>query len=104
MNNFECELVFYICVEVIVGNRLFYYIVDLDEVSMKILMEFNKMNFFGEVIFLFFNKLDVRDIVYFEINDVIFMISKLRYNFRFDKVFKYVFGKIFICCSMEVLI
>lgn len=30
------------------------------------------------------------------------MISKLRYNPRFDKAFKHVFGKTLICRSMEV--
>lgn len=30
------------------------------------------------------------------------MISKLRYNPKFDKAFKHVFGKTLICRSMEV--
>ncbi|KAL2769277.1 structural maintenance of chromosomes protein 3 [Daubentonia madagascariensis] len=102
MNNFECEPAFYTCVEVTAGNRLFYHIVDSDEVSTKILMEFNKMNLPGEVTFLPLNKLDVRDTAYPETNDAIPMISKLRYNPRFDKAFKHVFGKTLICRSMEV--
>ncbi|NXA49485.1 SMC3 protein, partial [Nothocercus julius] len=81
---------------------LFYHIVDSDEVSTKILMEFNKMNLPGEVTFLPLNKLDVRDTAYPETNDAIPMISKLRYNPRFDKAFKHVFGKTLICRSMEV--
>ncbi|KAM6347069.1 LOW QUALITY PROTEIN: structural maintenance of chromosomes protein 3 [Alca torda] len=101
MNNFECEPAFYTCVEVTAGNRLFYHIVDSDEVSTKILMEFNKMNLPGEVTFLPLNKLDVRDTAYPETNDAIPMISKLRYNPRFDKAFKR-FGKTLICRSMEV--
>ncbi|XP_023571270.1 structural maintenance of chromosomes protein 3 [Octodon degus] len=68
MNNFECEPAFYTCVEVTAGNRLFYHIVDSDEVSTKILMEFNKMNLPGEVTFLPLNKLDVRDTAYPETN------------------------------------
>lgn len=48
--------------------RLFYHIVDSDEVSTKILMEFNKMNLPGEVTFLPLNKLDVRDTAYPETN------------------------------------
>ncbi|KAJ6669057.1 hypothetical protein lerEdw1_007866 [Lerista edwardsae] len=102
MNNFDCEPAFYTCVEVTAGNRLFYHIVDSDEVSTKILMEFNKMNLPGEVTFLPLNKLDVRDTAYPETNDAIPMISKLRYNPRFDKAFKHVFGKTLICRSMEV--
>ncbi|CAJ0938684.1 unnamed protein product [Ranitomeya imitator] len=102
MNNFDCEPAFYTCVEVTAGNRLFYHIVDSDEVSTKILMEFNKMNLPGEVTFLPLNKLDVRDTAYPETNDAIPMISKLRYNHRFDKAFKHVFGKTLICRSMEV--
>ncbi|KAG9473326.1 hypothetical protein GDO78_018273 [Eleutherodactylus coqui] len=102
MNNFDCEPAFYTCVEVTAGNRLFYHIVESDEVSTKILMEFNKMNLPGEVTFLPLNKLDVRDTAYPETNDAIPMISKLRYNPRFDKAFKHVFGKTLICRSMEV--
>lgn len=48
--------------------RLFYHIVETDEVSTKILMEFNKMNLPGEVTFLPLNKLDVRDTAYPETN------------------------------------
>lgn len=48
--------------------RLFYHIVESDEVSTKILMEFNKQNFPGEVTFLPLNKLDVRDTAYPETN------------------------------------
>lgn len=48
--------------------RLFYHIVETDEVSTKILMEFNKMNLPGEVTFLPLTKLDVRDTAYPETN------------------------------------
>uniref|UniRef100_A0A8C2WIJ9 Structural maintenance of chromosomes 3 n=1 Tax=Cyclopterus lumpus TaxID=8103 RepID=A0A8C2WIJ9_CYCLU len=102
MNNFECEPAFYTCVEVTAGTRLFYHIVETDEVSTKILMEFNKMNLPGEVTFLPLTKLDVRDTAYPETNDAIPMISKLRYSNPFDKAFKHVFGKTLICRSMEV--
>uniref|UniRef100_A0A3B4F0R2 Structural maintenance of chromosomes protein 3 n=1 Tax=Pundamilia nyererei TaxID=303518 RepID=A0A3B4F0R2_9CICH len=102
MNNFECEPAFYTCVEVTAGTRLFYHIVETDEVSTKILMEFNKMNLPGEVTFLPLSKLDVRDTAYPETNDAIPMISKLRYSSNFDKAFKHVFGKTLICRSMEV--
>lgn len=53
---------------VLFAHRLFYHIVDSDEVSTKILMEFNKMNLPGEVTFLPLNKLDVRDTAYPETN------------------------------------
>lgn len=49
-------------------SRLFYHIVETDEVSTKILMEFNKMNLPGEVTFLPLSKLDVRDTAYPETN------------------------------------
>lgn len=55
--------------------RLFYHIVDSDEVSTKILMEFNKMNLPGEVTFLPLNKLDVRDTAYPETNVSIFLLK-----------------------------
>lgn len=66
----NCSLMFppslssYLCV----FSRLFYHIVETDEVSTKILMEFNKMNLPGEVTFLPLSKLDVRDTAYPETN------------------------------------
>lgn len=47
---------------------MFYHIVETDEVSTKILTEFNKMNLPGEVTFLPLSKLDVRDTAYPETN------------------------------------
>uniref|UniRef100_A0A8C4R5I3 Structural maintenance of chromosomes 3 n=1 Tax=Eptatretus burgeri TaxID=7764 RepID=A0A8C4R5I3_EPTBU len=102
MNNFECEPAFYTCVEVTAGNRLFYHIVDSDEVSTKILMEFNKQNLPGEVTFLPLNKLDVRDTMYPESTDAIPMISKMTFELYFAKAFKHVFGKTLICRNMDV--
>lgn len=52
----------------LLSSRLFYHIVETDEVSTKILMEFNKMNLPGEVTFLPLSKLDVRDTAYPETN------------------------------------
>ncbi|MGH0155974.1 UNVERIFIED_CONTAM: hypothetical protein FKN15_031481 [Acipenser sinensis] len=49
-------------------RKLFYHIVETDEVSTKILTEFNKMNLPGEVTFLPLSKLDVRDTAYPETN------------------------------------
>lgn len=61
-------LLLYVCLPALVFSRLFYHIVETDEVSTKILMEFNKMNLPGEVTFLPLSKLDVRDTAYPETN------------------------------------
>lgn len=55
-------------IPILLFSRLFYHIVETDEVSTKILMEFNKMNLPGEVTFLPLSKLDVRDTAYPETN------------------------------------
>lgn len=55
---------------------------ETDEVSTKILMEFNKMNLPGEVTFLPLSKLDVRDTAYPETNVrtlLYFQLLKLQY-------------------------
>uniref|UniRef100_A0A8C2YSE9 Structural maintenance of chromosomes protein 3 n=1 Tax=Chinchilla lanigera TaxID=34839 RepID=A0A8C2YSE9_CHILA len=95
-NNSECEPAFH------TWNRLFHHIADSDEVSTKILMEFNKRNLPGEATFLPLNRLDVRDRAYPETSDATPMMSTLRYNPRFDKAFKHVFGKTLVCHSIEV--
>lgn len=61
-------LFFRLCLFLCFFLRLFYHIVETDEVSTKILMEFNKMNLPGEVTFLPLSKLDVRDTAYPETN------------------------------------
>lgn len=77
--------------------RLFYHIVETDEVSTKILMEFNKMNLPGEVTFLPLSKLDVRDTAYPETN-VRMMFIMFAFNTSINAMFVFV-SKLFVINS-----
>lgn len=41
--------------------RFFYYVVDLDRIGIKILIEMNRLKLLGEVTLMFFNKLDGKE-------------------------------------------
>uniref|UniRef100_A0A8C9F410 Structural maintenance of chromosomes protein 3 n=1 Tax=Pavo cristatus TaxID=9049 RepID=A0A8C9F410_PAVCR len=56
----------------------------------------------GGLVFVVTRQCEFEICLTFKNTDAIPMISKLRYNPRFDKAFKHVFGKTLICRSMEV--
>lgn len=41
--------------------RFFYYVVDLDRIGIKILIEMNRLKLLGEVTLMSFNKLDGKE-------------------------------------------
>ncbi|CCK73546.1 cohesin subunit SMC3 NDAI_0G05630 [Naumovozyma dairenensis CBS 421] len=83
------------CAEVIGGNSLFHVIVDTEETASKIMKELYRMKG-GRVTFIPLNK------VYFD-NSITFppedqssytpLIKKIKYDEKFDKAVKHVFGK-----------
>ncbi|XP_077294987.1 structural maintenance of chromosomes 3 [Arctopsyche grandis] len=101
IENFSCEKTIYTAVEVTAGNRLFHHIVESDVVGTKILKEMNKQNLPGEVTFMPLNRLQVRDMVYPQDNNAIAMVNKLKYDAKYAKAMKYIFGKTLICRNLE---
>ncbi|CAG5133454.1 unnamed protein product [Candidula unifasciata] len=99
---FECDKVYYTCVEVTAGSRLFHHIVDTDRTGTILLKEMNRMHLPGEVTFMPLNRLDSRDTSYPATQEAVAMIKKLTYEQRFDPAMKHVFGKTLIARSMEV--
>lgn len=102
IENFHSENTFFTCVEVTAGNRLFHHIVDNDKTGTRLLTEMNRLRLPGEVTFMPLNRLDSRDTQYPDTNDAIPMISKLKYEPKYSRAIKHVFGKTLICRSMEV--
>lgn len=101
IENFSCEKAIYTAVEVTAGNRLFHHIVESDRVGTQILKEMNKLKLPGEVTFMPLNRLQVKAHDYPDNPDSIPMISKLRYEERYDKALRYIFGKTLICRNLE---
>ncbi|GJQ71626.1 hypothetical protein Trydic_g11325 [Trypoxylus dichotomus] len=102
IENFNCDKSIYIAVEVTAGNRLFHHVIDSDKVGTQILKEMNRQKLPGEVTFMPLNRLTVRDMDYPQDSDAIPMVSKLRYDEKYDKAMRYLFGKTLICRNLDV--
>lgn len=103
IENFSCDNTIYTAVEVSAGNRLFNHIVQTDQVGTQILKEMNRQGLPGEVTFMPLNRLHNK-IPDYPTNDqnAIPMISKLRYDEKYDPAIRYIFGKNLICRNLEV--
>ncbi|CAH0394872.1 unnamed protein product [Bemisia tabaci] len=101
IENFKCDTTIYTAVEVTAGARLFFHIVESDEVGTAILREINRQNLPGEVTFMPKNRLVVKDMRYPSSDHAIPMVSKLTYDSQFDVAMKYIFGKTLICRNLE---
>ncbi|CAG5134748.1 unnamed protein product, partial [Candidula unifasciata] len=77
---FECDKVYYTCVEVTAGSRLFHHIVDTDRTGTILLKEMNRMHLPGEVTFMPLNRLENRDTHYPDTQEAVAMIKKLTYE------------------------
>lgn len=64
IENFNCDKSIYTAVEVTAGNRLFHHVIDSDKVGTQILKEMNRQKLPGEVTFMPFNRLNVREMDY----------------------------------------
>lgn len=64
IENFNCDKSIYTAVEVTAGNRLFHHVIDSDKVGTMILKEMNRQKLPGEVTFMPFNRISVKDIDY----------------------------------------
>ncbi|XP_043271531.1 structural maintenance of chromosomes protein 3 [Venturia canescens] len=101
IENFDCDKSVYMAVEVTAGNRLFHHIVETDKFGTKILKEMNNQRLPGEVTFMPLNRLHVKVQDYPNTSDAIPMISKLKYDNKYDRALRYIFGKTLICRNLE---
>eukprot|EP00958_Prasinococcus_capsulatus_P027003 scaffold5150_cov376-Prasinococcus_capsulatus_cf.AAC.13 len=97
----ECDDRFNTAVEVTAGNALFQLVVDSDETASRIVGHLNRQKG-GRVTFMPLNRLQVRKEDYPKGNDVMPLLSKLRYNKQFEPAFHQVFGKTIICKDLDV--
>ncbi|CAG0919332.1 unnamed protein product [Notodromas monacha] len=102
IENFDCDKSIYTAVEVTAGNRLFFHIVESDQVGTQILKEMNRQKLPGEANFMPLNKLLVKEIDYPQTQDALPMVSKLNFDDKFSKAFIYIFGRTLICRNLEV--
>jgi structural maintenance of chromosome 3 (chondroitin sulfate proteoglycan 6) len=105
IENIECEKYLYTAVEASVGSRLFYHIVDNDNIAMRLLKCMNQQKLPGEVncMPLSIIKSDGNEkIKYPDTSDAIPLISKLKYETKMETAIKYIFEKTLLCKDSEV--
>ncbi|KHN78488.1 Structural maintenance of chromosomes protein 3 [Toxocara canis] len=101
INLFEFDNEFLRTVEVTAGNRLFYHVVDNERIAMQILNEMNARSMMGEVYFFPISRLIAKPIKAIADPDGRPLIESIRYQEKFDVVFREVFGGTAIVRDME---
>ncbi|XP_052864420.1 structural maintenance of chromosomes protein 3-like [Anopheles cruzii] len=102
-DNFSCPSNIEQAVEVTAGNQLFYHIVATDQISAKMLRKFNECKLPGELHFMPLNRLNGKKIQYPAGNDdLVPLISLLKYDQRFELVYQHIFGRTLLCNDLEL--
>ncbi|ODM99910.1 Structural maintenance of chromosomes protein 3 [Orchesella cincta] len=104
LENIRCDEGTETAVEVTAGKRLYYHIVETDEIGSTILKEFNRQKLPGEVNFMPLNRLMVSNINYPKDPNVIEMVRVIKYEDKYDKSVRHIFGKTLICRELEAAV
>ncbi|KAI9731248.1 MAG: Structural maintenance of chromosomes protein 3 [Claussenomyces sp. TS43310] len=88
-------------VEQTAGNSLFQYVVDNVETATHLVNALYKQHG-GRVTFMPLDQLHPRPVNYPNANDAIPLLSKIKYNSKYEKAFQQVFGKTVICPNLII--
>lgn len=88
-------------VEVTAGASLFHYVVDTDATATKV-MEILQKEKAGRVTFMPLNRLKSKPVNIPKASDAVHMLSKLKYDPKYEAAFEHVFGKTIICPNLQV--
>lgn len=83
---FECDPVFFEAVEVSAGNSLFHVVVDTEDTAALILQHLNEQRT-GRVTFMPINRISAKAVAPPASDEVIPMISRLRFDEKFRSIF-----------------
>uniref|UniRef100_A0A1Y9G9C2 Uncharacterized protein n=2 Tax=Anopheles albimanus TaxID=7167 RepID=A0A1Y9G9C2_ANOAL len=87
--------------EITAGGQLFYHIVENDHISSQLLQKFNERNMPGELHIMPLNRLASRSHRYPDDEHCTPLITMLRYDPRFERVFQHICGKTLLCEDLE---
>ncbi|GAB7328029.1 hypothetical protein MBLNU13_g00080t1 [Cladosporium sp. NU13] len=87
-------------IEVTAGTSLFHYVVDNEDIANRII-DILQTQKGGRVTFMPLNRLTPKIPALPSASDVVYMLSKLRYDERFTKAFQQVFGKTIVCPNLQ---
>ncbi|KAI0990231.1 hypothetical protein GJ496_001697 [Pomphorhynchus laevis] len=102
VENFKCDDVFNAAVESIAGSRLFYHVVKTDQIATRLIKEFNRRKFKGELNFLPLNVLSAKKHEQINNPNVCPLISKLKYDKKIERAVEFVFSRVFLCKNLEI--
>ncbi|KXL46283.1 hypothetical protein M433DRAFT_153739 [Acidomyces richmondensis BFW] len=88
-------------IEVTAGTSLFNYVVDTDETATRILEILKKENG-GRITFVPLNQIKVRAVNIPKASDAVHLLTKLKYNDKYERAFQQVFGKTVVCPNLQV--
>ncbi|KAJ3116176.1 Structural maintenance of chromosomes protein 3, partial [Nowakowskiella sp. JEL0407] len=88
-------------VEVIGGTSLFHVVVETDEIAAR-LVEIMTREKSGRLTFMPLNRMKVKEVNFTDAEDALPIVPRLRFDRRFEKAFKQVFGKAVICPTLEI--
>lgn len=94
---------FHSAIEASAGNQLFHIVVDHDDTASRVIEYLNKEKG-GRVTFLPLNRMAPPNITYPEGSDAFPLVSKLKYEEKFDSAFKQVFARVLICRNIDVAV
>lgn len=87
-------------IEVTAGTSLFHYVVDNEDIANRII-DILQTQKGGRVTFMPLNRLTPKIPTLPSASDVVYMLSKLRYDEKFTKAFQQVFGKTIVCPNLQ---
>ena len=88
-------------IEVTAGASLFHYVVDTEETATKILNILAKEKG-GRVTFVPLNRIQPKTVNLPKASDAVHLISKLKFDKKYQKAFEQVFGKTILCPNLQV--
>jgi structural maintenance of chromosome 3 (chondroitin sulfate proteoglycan 6) len=97
----ECNERYRTAVEVTAGASLFHYVVDDDETASKLITALQQQKG-GRLTFTPLNRVRSRATEVPKASDAVPLISKLKYDQRFEHAMQQVFGKTIVCPNLQV--
>ncbi|KAF7197642.1 Chromosome segregation protein sudA [Pseudocercospora fuligena] len=98
---FSCKDQYKTAVEVTAGASLFHYVVDTDETAEKIIKTLQQERG-GRITFTPLNRIKIKPVEVPKASDALPLLSKLRYDPRFENAMQQVFGKTIVCPNLQV--
>ncbi|RBQ96058.1 hypothetical protein VDGD_06558 [Verticillium dahliae] len=98
---FEVNEAYRLAAEQIAGNSLFHYVVQDSRTSEFIIEQLNRQKG-GRVTFMPLDQLRPRQVNLPRSQDAVPLLSKIRYDPKYEKAFQQVFGKVVVCRTLAI--